>query len=163
MGILSVSQWRRGRVAPLILFACVVSATALTARAATDTDAIARAKAVMAAHDRAANSDDLDAVMVNIADDVVVLAPGLPLVKGKEAFRTFYVGMLQVKWDTAHHFEGADQVGDVVVLYGVASGTMTPRGGPAAPAANNFVILLKPDRTGAYKIWRAAFGPIARE
>lgn len=120
--------------------------------------AIERAEAVMAAHDGAAKAGDLEAVMENVADDVVVLAPGMPVVQGRAAFRTFYEGMLQTTWDAAHHMSGAEQAGDVVVLHGVASGTMTPPGGEPVPVANNFLILLKPDSTGAYKIWRAAFG-----
>lgn len=154
-----VSREFRVRIAALVLFASAVSAGTLAAQNGPESDAIARAKAVMAAHDRAANSGSLAAVMENIADDVVVLAPGMPLVKGREAFREFYVGMLQVKWDAAHHFEGAEQAGDVVILHGVASGTMTPPGGEPVRTANNFIILLKPDKAGAYKIWRAAFGP----
>lgn len=122
-------------------------------------DAIDKARAAIAAHDGAANSGDLEAVMRNVAEDVVVLAPGMPLVEGKDAFRTFYRAMLQVTWNTAHHISGADVVGDVVTLRGVASGTMTPSGGEPIPVANNFLISLKPESAGVYKIWRAAFGP----
>lgn len=128
--------------------------------------AVEAATAVMAAHDRAYNSGDLDAIMANVAADVVVLAPGARLVEGKEAFRDFYVGMLHGSWagngDVTHRFAGAEEAGDVVVLHGVASGAIRPPGTVPIPVANNFLILLKPDVTGAYKIWRAAFGPAER-
>lgn len=124
---------------------------------------IEKAKLVIAAHDRAANAGDLEAVMMNIADDVVVLGPAMPLVEGKEAFRTFYKGVLEVTWNASHYFNGAEQIGDAVVFHGIAKGTMTPPGGEPIRVANNFIILLKPDDKGDYKIWRAAFGVSGEE
>lgn len=117
-----------------------------------------RARAVLIAHDRAANAGNLEAVMHNIADDVVVLAPGMPLVEGKEAFRAFYREMLRAKWNAAHDLSAAEEVWDVVVTYGVARGKATQPGGSPQRVANNFLILLKPDAEGEFKIWRAAFG-----
>jgi len=123
--------------------------------------AVERAKAVMAAHDRAANSGDLDAVMANIDDEIVALAPDRSLLEGRESFRAFYAEMLEHSWpgtgDVAHHFSGAEENGSVVVLHGVAKGCLRPPGRVPVAVANNFLILLKPDETGAYKIWRAAF------
>ncbi len=66
-----------------------------------------RARAVLVAHDRAANAGNLEAVMHNVAEDVVVLSPGAPLVEGKEAFRAFYEEMLRTKWDTTHIWRAA--------------------------------------------------------
>jgi len=119
-----------------------------------------RARAVLVAHDRAANAGNLEAVLSNVADDVVVLAPGSPLVEGKEAFRAFYEEMLRTKWDTMHDLSAAQEVWDVVVVHGVARGKATPPGGCHERVANNFLILLKPDDQGQFKIWRAAFGPV---
>jgi len=124
--------------------------------------AIERAKAVMAAHDQAANAGDLDAVMTNVRDDVVALAPDRSLLEGKESFRAFYAEMLEHgrpgTGDVVHSFTGAEETGDTVVLHGVAKGCLRPPGRVPIAVANNFLILLKPDETGAYKIWRAAFG-----
>ncbi len=131
-----------------------------------ETTAVARATAVMAAHDRASNAADLDAIMENVAEDVVVLAPGVRLVEGREAFREFYAAMLKSHWagqgDVTHYFAGAEEAGDVVIVHGVASGAIRPPGIVPIPVANNFLIALKPDVTGVYKIWRAAFGPAER-
>lgn len=118
-----------------------------------------RARAVIAAHDRAANSGNLEAVMRNIAEDVVVLAPGMPLVEGKDAFRAFYEQVLQARWDASHESCGSVETFDVVVCHGVARGRMTPSEGCSERIVNNFLILLKPDDQGEFKIWRAAFGP----
>jgi len=119
-----------------------------------------RARAVLVAHDRAANAGNLEAVLHNVADDVVVLAPGAPLMEGKEAFRAFYENMLETKWDATHDLAAAQEVWDVVVVHGVARGRATPPGGCPERVANNFLILLKPDDQGEFKIWRAAFGPV---
>lgn len=45
------------------------------------------AKEVVQSHETYAMSNNLNGVMTNIADDVVVLADGTPLKRGKEAFR----------------------------------------------------------------------------
>lgn len=121
------------------------------------------ARAVIAAHDRAANSGNLEAVLKNIAEDVVVLAPGMPLVEGKEAFRAFYEHMLETKWDASHEFCGSLETFDVVVAHGVARGKATPPGGEPQRVANNFLMILKPDNKGEFKIWRAAFAPVGGE
>jgi len=128
--------------------------------------AIDMATAVMAAHDRASNAGDLDAIMENVAEDVVVVAPDVRMIEGRDAFRDFYAGMLRSSWagnsDVTHYFAGAEESGDVVILHGIACGAIRPPGTVPIPVANNFLILLKPDVTGAYKIWRAAFGPAER-
>ncbi len=128
--------------------------------------AIDRATAVMAAHDRACNAGDVDGIMEHIAEDVVVMVPDVHLIEGRNAAREFYTGRLRGKWagtgDVAHYFASAEETGDVVVLHGVASGAMRPPGNAPIPVANNFVVVLKADVTGEYRIWRLAFAPTER-
>lgn len=128
--------------------------------------AIDRATAVMADFDRARNAGDLDGLMEAVAEDVVVLAPDVRLIEGKKAFRDFHARTLKASWagraDVAHYFAGAEETGDVVILHGVASGAIRPPGTAPFPVANNFVVLLKADVTGEYRIWRMAFAPTER-
>jgi ketosteroid isomerase-like protein len=136
----------------------VVLLLALASTAATDP--VKSAKDVIASHERFAAAADLDGVMSNIADDVVALASGSPLVQGKSAFREFYRGVLAMgRWELGHEYDGAAVVGDTVLMHGVARGTITPTGSQPTKFANNFLLILKKQSDGKLRMWRIAFAP----
>lgn len=122
-------------------------------------DEIEAAKAVIASHEQLSRAGDLVGVLTNIADDIVLVVPGTPLVEGKKAFEAVYSSLFGMgRWDFEHDYSGAEVVGDVVILHGVARGTFTPNEGDASPIENNFLLLLK--RSGdSFKVWRGGFGP----
>jgi len=126
-----------------------------------DADAISEAKTVVSSHEALAMAGDLDGVMSNIADDVVILAYGVPLVEGESAFRDFYAGLMaagQMKF--GHDYTGAETISDdLVVLRGVSRGTMTTNDGDVSEFSNNFIHLLRRGGDGKFKMWRAAFAP----
>jgi ketosteroid isomerase-like protein len=141
-----------------ILTACQPTATELTEEQ--KSAAVEQAKVVLASHEELVRSGDLDGIIQNMAEDIVVLAPDAPLVVGREATRQMYVGMLGMgAVDMIHHYDGAEVVGDLVVLHGVARGTLTPEGGVASEFANNFMLTLRKETDGDYRVWRAAFAP----
>jgi ketosteroid isomerase-like protein len=101
----------------------------------------------------------LEAVLTNVADDVVVLASEAPLIEGRYAFEDFYRDLLNRGcWDFLHHYSGTDVVGDTVTLRGVSKGTFKPTEGESEPIDNNFLLTLR-QKNGVFKIWRAAFAP----
>ena len=121
---------------------------------------VEEAKAVVKSHEEFSKAGKLDDIMSNFADDVVLLTPGMPLIKGKEACRSFYAGMITMgKAEFTHDFQGADVVGDAVVLYGFAHGKMTKPDSSVIPLANNFVLTLRYQPDGKMKLWRGAFAP----
>lgn len=122
-------------------------------------DEIGAAKAVIATHEEFSRAGDLAGVLTNVADDIVLVVPNTPLVEGKAAFEKVYSNMFGMgQWVFVHDYSGADVVGDVVILHGVARGTFTPTAGDSSPIENNFLIVLK--RYGdSFKVWRGAFGP----
>lgn len=123
-------------------------------------DRISAAKAVLASHEENLLTGDLDAIMSNMADDVVIVAPGSPPLEGTGDCRQMYVDLLEMgSWDLGHDYEGAVVDGDTVLLHGVARGAFTPREGDSQVVANSFLLALRPDPTGTLKLWRAAFGP----
>ncbi len=125
-----------------------------------DASAVDEAKAVMASHEQFAKAGDLDGIMTNVADDVVMLAPDAPLVQGSDAFREFYTGLLGLgQWDFGHDYEGAEVVGDTVLLHGVARGTLTLNDGDTTALANNFLLVLRRQADGKLRVWRGAFAP----
>lgn len=62
------------------------------------------------------------------------------------------------RWDFEHDYSGAEVVGDVVILYGVARGTLIPNEGEPSPLENNFLLILKHNGS-SFKVWRGRFGP----
>ena len=124
-------------------------------------DVISEAKDVVTSHENLAMAGDLDGVMTNIADDVAVLAYGVPLIEGNTAFREFYSGLMTAgDMEFGHDYSGADAIGDdVVVLRGVSRGSMTTSDGEKSEFSNNFVHILRRSADGRFKMWRAAFAP----
>lgn len=118
------------------------------------------ARAVITSHEQYARAGDLDGVMTNIAEDVVLLAGGTPLVEGTEAFREYYAGLFRMGcWDFDHDYRGGEIVGDTVFLHGVAEGTLTSEEGVVTKLANNFIHVLRLGNDGRLRVWRAAFAP----
>lgn len=120
---------------------------------------IPAAKAVLSSHEENLGRGDLDAIMSNMADDVVLVAPGAPPLAGTDACRGLYVDLLEMgSWDLGHDYHGGEVVGDTVVLHGVARGAFTPAEGDPESVANSFLLMLRPNSSGTLKLWRAAFG-----
>ena len=125
-----------------------------------DASAVDEAKAVIASHEQFTKAGDLDGIMTNVADDIVMFAPDAPLVQGSDAFREFYTGLLGLgQWDFRHDYEGAEVIGDTVLLHGIARGTLTPNDGDTTPLANNFLLVLRRQADGKLRVWRGAFAP----
>ena len=123
-------------------------------------DPIDQVKAVVKSHEKYAATGDVDGVMSNMAPDVVLLAPDSPLVEGEEAVRALYEALFSMgSWQFGHDYSGAEEVGGLVLLYGVARGSMTPPGGVPDIFANNFMITARRDDSDRYRFWRVAFGP----
>ena len=123
-------------------------------------DAIDQAKAVVRSHEEYMAAGDLDKVMSNMAKDIVLLAPDSPLIEGKDAMRAAYASFISMgRWEFGHDYSGAEVIGDLVMLHGIARGSMTPTEGEPVPLANNFMLTLRRDDTGAFRMWRGAFAP----
>jgi ketosteroid isomerase-like protein len=124
------------------------------------TDPVEQAKAVVASHEEFARTGNLDGIIENMAEDVVALAPDAPLVVGKEAMRQFYTALLSMGvWDFGHDYGRAEVVGDLVLLHGVARGSLSPEGEAPNEFANNFILTLRKQVDGKYRFWRVAFAP----
>jgi ketosteroid isomerase-like protein len=121
------------------------------------------AKAVLKSHEEYVKAGNLEGVISNMTDDIVGVVPGMPLVKGKDAFRIFYANTFKMgKTEGTHDFHGAEAEGDIVILYGFAHGTLTRPDTTMVPLASNFLIVLKAQPDGTMKIWRLAFAPSAQ-
>lgn len=110
---------------------------------------IQEGKDVNKAHEDYVKGRNLDGILSNTADDIVVLTPGVALMKGKQAVREFYTGNFGMgKSEFVHEYEGAEVVGDAVVLHGLAKGKLTRADGSVTEFANNFIITMKYRRMG---------------
>ena len=121
-------------------------------------DPIAEAKAVVRSHEEYAMAGDLDGVLSNIAEDIVLLAGGSPLVEGLESFRGFYAEILAIgDVEFGHDYSGGVTVGELVILHGVSRGAFSTEEGEEIPFENNFIHTLRRGSDGRFMIWRAAF------
>lgn len=155
---MSQTHSRSGHLTTLVVL-CITTVSCATMNVSPNT-AIDEAKTVVRSHEDFARAGDLDRLMSNMAEDIVVLAADTPLIKGKAAFRDFYAGLLRMgRFDFGHDHEGAEVVGQTVVLHGVARGTLTPPTGSSSRFANNFVLVLKRQPDGRLRFWRIAFAP----
>jgi ketosteroid isomerase-like protein len=126
-------------------------------------DVISEAKDVVTSHEQFAMANDLDGVMSNMADNIVVLAYGVPLIEGKSDFREFYAGLMASgRMVFGHDYTGEEAIGDgLVELHGVSRGTLTTEDGAVSEFSNNFVHVLRRAEDGTFKFWRAIFAPDA--
>ncbi len=112
----------------------------------------------MADHEGNVADADLDAIMTNMASDIVVMVPDSPLVEGAEACRAMYAALLEIgTWEFGHEYSQALVESDAVFLHGVARGRLTLADGSSQALANNFQLVLKPDGEGRMRLWRVAF------
>lgn len=107
----------------------------------------------------AINSNDVDAVLARMTDDVVFLPPNGPRLVGKGTIRPWiegYVAAFSTHWDkTSLEFEVA---GDwAYELYSYAS-TDTPRdGGPVVRDTGKGIIIYRREADGAWRVSRDAW------
>jgi ketosteroid isomerase-like protein len=151
---------RSSRSCVLLFVALVFSGCAADVPA--NADLIESAKAVIASHEQYVAAGDLEGVMTNVHPEILALTVGAPLVRGADETRDFYAGLLGMgAWSFTHDYQGSNVAGDVVELFGVARGTLTPVGAAAASFENNFLLQLRRGEDGRMKVWRAAFAPLA--
>jgi ketosteroid isomerase-like protein len=121
---------------------------------------IEEAKAVVRDHEGLVADADIEGILRNMDADVTLLAPDAPLVEGLDSVRGLYESLLAMgSWNFGHDYSSETESGDLVFLHGVARGTMTPLGEEPTPMSNNFMITMRRDSEGRYRIWRAAFAP----
>lgn len=105
---------------------------------------IEEAKRIVRSHEKAVAAQDMSAILSNMADDSVFLAPDVPLVEGHDSLQALYEDMFAIgDWEFGHDYSDASEVGDLVFLHGVARGTLTPNNGDPSPFANNFMITMR--------------------
>ena len=103
--------------------------------------AIEEAKKLVTSHEQFVAARDIPGILSNVADDVVFLAPAMPLIEGHVAVRGLYEALFGMgDWEFTHDYSGASESGDLVLLHGVARGTVTSADQDSSPFANNYMI-----------------------
>lgn len=113
------------------------------------------------AYTSAINSNDLDAIMAMMTDDVVFLVPGSPPIEGKPAVREWAGGYL-----SAYHTHWDKRVVEFIQSGAYAferysyTSTDTPRGGgePVSGTGWGLIVYQRGD-DGVWRVARDAFGP----
>lgn len=144
-----------------LVFLCLVVSACATTNAPHDSW-IDEAKAVIQSHESFARTGDLAGIMTNVAEDVVVLAPETPLIKGKSAFRELYAGFLKGGTSTSGMTTKALKSSAIPSYF-----TGSPEGGSSQRRASQPHSLTtsswySSQPTGRFQFWRIAFGPSGR-
>lgn len=107
----------------------------------------------------AANSGDLEAFMQLMAEDAVVMFPGMDPVVGSDAIREIYRDYYST-WDLEYEYDLHEAVtaGKMLIGRATVSGTRTARsGGETTDQRFNNLWVLQKDEDGNWKFWRAIF------
>lgn len=108
------------------------------------------------------NRGDVDAVLECYAEDAALLPPGGASVQGVESIRPRYEALfassrLEVRMDV----ESIEVKGALGFSRGVTRGRALPKdGSPSRPINDRYLMVLRQDPTGAWKIVALMWGPV---
>ncbi len=92
--------------------------------------AIDEATKIIQAHENFSAAGDVEGVLSNMHDDVAFLVADMPMVEGHEAVQGLYEILFAMgTWRFRHDYSSATEIGELVLLHGVACGTLPPAGG----------------------------------
>ncbi len=109
---------------------------------------------------QAENAGDVDGILRTFADDVVVMPPESPPVRGIDAAEEFLQEFLDA-FSVEIELTSEDIVvdGDLAYDWGTVSGTVEPEGGEAQPMRNTYLLVYERAADGAWRqskhIWNA--------
>jgi ketosteroid isomerase-like protein len=121
----------------------------------------AQIQAIFAAHDRL--QPGLEEYMSHVAEDIVLMPNGSPVVEGKAAYlqhvKDFYAaGTIQIR----HELIEAYSFPDVVVARGRAVGTFTPPGGAESSFETRNMFVFRRLKDGSLQVWQIIFNDAPR-
>jgi ketosteroid isomerase-like protein len=112
---------------------------------------------------QALRTNDVAALFVHVQDDVVMIPPGEPVVRGERAMREWYAGFLSVYHTSSLTLTDKEVFvsDDWAVEIGAYEWGLTPAsGGDAVVDVGHYMQLWKPDADGRWKfareIWNSA-------
>lgn len=101
---------------------------------------------------QAENAGDIDGVLRMFSDDIVVMPPESPPVKGIEAAEEFFGGFLDAfTVDIELASEDVVVDGDLAYDWGTVSGTLEPSGGQPQPVSNTYLLVYRRDSDGSWR------------
>jgi len=121
-------------------------------------DVRAEIEALAAASKDAMARHDLDAVLATMTEDVVLLSTSGPPIVGREAVRQFYSGMVGkfIVQNTATSANFAvDAIGNVALVVGKDSDTLTPVGGGPTMMVSGPAVSVFRREDGKWKLARS--------
>lgn len=118
----------------------------------TAADDIERLEQLRAAYIQAENAGDVEGILETFSDDVVIVPPEAPPVRGKDASRAF-LGEFLSAFDVELELTSEEIVVDSDLAYdwGTASGTVTPEGGEPEAVENSYLIIYRREADGAWR------------
>ena len=120
---------------------------------------LARIRAIFAAHDRLRAG--LEEYMSHVAEDVILMPNGGPLVEGKPAYlqnvKDFYAaGTIQIR----HELVEAYSYPEVVIARGRAVGKFTPPGGTESSFETRNMFVFRRMKDGSLQVWQIIYNNV---
>lgn len=108
---------------------------------------------------QAENAGDVEGILDTFGDDIVVMPPEAPPVRGIDAAREFLDEFLTA-FDVEIELSREDIVvdGDLASEWGTVSGTLTPEGGQTQDVSNTYLLVYRREADGwrqSKHIWNA--------
>lgn len=126
-------------------------------------------EAAIASFHQALRSNDADGVFAYVADDVRLMPPAEPVIRGKNAMREWFAGFLSVYRTTSLVFSDCEVVvgDDWALELGTYEWGLTPvAGGEAVVDRGNYMQLWKLHGDGRWRfereIWNSSAAPTAQ-
>jgi len=108
------------------------------------------------------NNGNADLVAGFYADDAILLPPEGPALSGRAVIRNHYVGLFSKSTLTLTTRSDETLVfGDTAIDRGVVTGTLQPRDGAPVPLNDQYLMVLRRDSAGRWKVFRLMWGPAA--
>jgi len=146
---------------PLALVACQPQASS-DAMGGDDaqmmTEATAAIDNVRSAFEQAVNAGDQAGMAALYAPDAVMLAPDGSMTNGAQAIAQMFLGNPAVSYSDLSIVPdgGPTVVGDVAYETGSYTQTMTPQGGQGMPVSGRYLVVLRKQADGSWKLSREA-------
>lgn len=109
---------------------------------------------------QAENAGDIDGILRTFSDDIVVMPPESPSVRGIDAAKEFLEEFLEAfTVDIELKSEEVVVEGELAYDWGTVSGTLKPAGGQPQPVNNTYLLVYQRESNGSWRqskhIWNS--------
>lgn len=138
---------------PFLLLLFIAACNAEQASSVTTEDDIAAITAVSEARAQAFNESDAQGIAIHFTEDAILMAPGDPAMRGREAVAAYYQSIFdEYEPVLESYYEEVEVSGDMAYGRGEAKVTLTPKdGGPTTTSTSKYLNILQRQPDGSWQ------------